>query len=468
MVDSGDEDRLCALSLEEVSAEIRTGHASPVEVVEAVLARIGRLQPRLNAFITVTADQALTQAEAAEREIAHHGWRGVLQGVPMAYKDLFATNGVRTTAGSKVLTDWVPGHDAEVVSGLSAAGAICVGKLGMHEFAYGTTSDNPHYGPIRNPWDPERIPGGSSGGSAVATTTGMAFATMGSDTGGSIRIPASDCGCVGVMPTYGRVSLGGVVPLSWSLDHVGPLTRTVRDGAVVLQVIAGHDPLDPSTQPWPVPDFLDRIEDGPSGLRIGVPRNHFWDDIDDEIGALVRAAILALEAAGARIVETEFADAELYSRTVGTIVDAEAAAYHSDNYPVRQSDYGIADTLRRAGDVSATAYAKALQVMQRARAGAADSALDGVDVLAVPTMQRPPPTIEQVRAPDYRGRRTRYTSLLDLTGQPVVTVPCGLTAARWPTGISFVARAWHEADALRAARAYEQVRGPFPSPPVRP
>jgi len=223
------------LSLEEIAAEIASRRVSPVEVTVAVLEQIERLQPRLNAFITITADRAMEAAKTAEGEIAAGGYRGRLHGVPVAYKDVFATAGVRTTAGSKILEDWIPEETAEPVARLERAGAIGVGKLGMHEFAYGTTSVNPHYGPVRNPWDPERIAGGSSGGSAAAVATGMVFGALGSDTGGSIRIPASECGCVGVKATYGRVSVRGMVPLAWSVDHVGPLARTVRDAAILLQ-----------------------------------------------------------------------------------------------------------------------------------------------------------------------------------------------------------------------------------------
>lgn len=457
---------LCLLSIEDLANEIREKRVSPVDATRAVLAQIERLQPQLNAFITVTAEQALADAREAEREVAAGQYRGPLHGVPIALKDLYATKGVRTTAGSTILADWIPGEDAHVVTNLRDAGAIFVGKLNMHEWAFGTSSDNPHFGAVRNPWNPECVPGGSSGGSAVATATGMAYATLGSDTGGSIRIPASECGCVGLMPTYGRVSLRHVVPLSWSLDHAGPLTRTVRDAAIMLRAIAGHDPLDPTTERQPVPDLLNDIERGPNGLRIGVPRNHFWNNLDPEIHALVRSAIDALEGAGAHVIDTEFANAERYTSSTGPIILVEAFAYHAKRYGERKSDYGIGPLLDAGAGVTATAYANAVRVMQQARAGEADAALDGVDILAVPTMPAPPPTIAEVRDPLYDVRRTVFTSLLDLTGQPVITVPCGLTSTGLPTGISFVARRWDELSALRAARAYEIVRGPFPTPPV--
>lgn len=456
---------ITALSLEDVAAEIGARRISPVEVTSAALERIERLQPRLNAFITVTADRALDAAKVAEQEIAAGEYRGVLHGVPVAYKDVFATAGVRTTAGSKILEHWIPDEDAEAVARLERAGAIGLGKLGMHEFAYGTTSVNQHYGPVRNPWDPERIAGGSSGGSAVAITTGMAFGALGSDTGGSIRIPASECGCVGVKPTYGRVSVRGMVPLAWSVDHVGPLARTVRDAAVLLQTIAGHDQHEPTSSCRNLPDFPAGIEAKPSELRIGLPRQYFWEGLEAGTEQLLREQIDRLASGGAKIMSTEFPAASDYSRQVGQIISAEAAAYHSKDFPAREADYGVAPQLRRGMEMSAISYAHAMRVLVEARKGGADAALDGVDVLAVPTISGPPPTIEEIRSGSYSVRRTTFTSLLDLTGQPVVTVPCGLTTAGLPTGLSFIARRWDEISALRAARAFETLRGPLPMPP---
>lgn len=461
------QDALCRMPFEEIARLIETKTVSPVEVTQHILDRIERVNQPLNAFMTITADAALNAARASEQRIANGEYRGALDGVPIAHKDLLATKGVRTTAGSKILGDWMPDYDATVVRLLADAGAVSVGKLGLHEFAFGTTSDNAHYGAIHNPWDLERIPGGSSGGSGVATAACLAFATIGSDTGGSIRIPASECGVVGVMPTYGRVSLYGAVPLATSFDHLGPLTRTVRDAAIVLQAISGHDPLDPTTARQPVPDFLDGIERGPTGLRIGVPKHHFWEQLNPEIEASVRAAISALEAAGASVREVDFPLAEQYTNHTGPIIIKEAAGYHAPNFPSRRDEYGpqVAATLDAGIQVSDAIYATAIAVMHGARAGAADAVLDGVDVLAVPTMPEPPPTIEQIRSGFHDIRRTVFTSLLDLTGQPVVTVPCGF-AGSMPTGISFVARQWNEASALWAARAWEQIRGPFPLPDV--
>jgi len=454
------------LSLEDVAGRIAAKDVSPVEATEAALARIEALQPKLNAFVTVTAEQALAKAREAAKQIARGDYRGALHGVPVAIKDLFDTKGVRTTAGSKLLADNVPDRDATVVRKLDEAGAISVGKLGMHEWAFGVTSDNVHFGAVRNPWDPERVPGGSSGGSGAAVVTGMAYAALGSDTGGSIRIPAALCGCVGFMPTYGRASLFGAVPLSWSLDHPGPLARTVRDAAIVMQAISGYDPLDPTTEDRPVPDMLQGIERGPRGLRIGVPKQYFWDNLEPEVEALVRKAIADLEGAGVQVREVDWPRAAEYLQPTIAIMFADAAAYHAATFPSRRAEYGpqVAALLDAGLAVTGAQYAAAAQFMREERAGAADSVLDGLDVLAVPTTPVVAPTIESARAADPSVRIAGLTGVFDLSGQPVVAVPCGLTPQRLPASISFVARRWDEPSALRAARAYELVRGPFPLP----
>ena len=459
---------LCMLSLEDVAQLIAFKEVSPIEVTRAVLERIERLNPKLNAYITVTADAAMAEAQTAEREIAGGEYRGLLHGVPIGIKDLFATKGVRTTAGSKILADWVPDEDATVVTKLREAGAISVGKLGMHEFAYGTTSDNVHFGSIRNPWNLDHVPGGSSGGSGAATAAGMGFATLGSDTGGSIRMPAAACGCVGLMPTYGRASLYGAIPLSWTLDHPGPLTRTVRDAAIVLQAIAGFDPRDPSTADVAVPDMLEDIERGPKGLRIGVPKQFFWENAEPEVEASVRAAIAALESAGASVRAVDWPALATYNPPFIAIMFADATAYHAPYFPERRAEYGaqVAALLDAGLGITGVQYARAMQALRVARGGAADEALAGVDVLAVPTMPIAAPTIESSRAADPGGRMSSFTGVFDFTGQPAISVPCGLTSAQLPVGISFVGRRWDEPSALWAARAYEQVRGEFAAPPV--
>ena len=454
------------LALEETAAFVRDRRVSPVDLTEACLARIGAVEPRLNAFVTVTADLARIQAREAEGEIAAGHYRGPLHGIPVAVKDLFATKGIRTTAGSRILANWLPQEDATVVRRLRDAGAVLLGKLGLHEFAYGISSVNPHFGDVHNPWDTNKIPGGSSGGSAVAVVAGEAYAALGSDTGGSIRIPAALCGCVGLKPTFARASLFGAVPLSWSLDHPGPLARTVRDVAMVMQAIAGYDPRDPISADRPVPDLLAGIENGARGLRVGVPTDHVWDECDPAIAAGVRAAIEALARAGADVREIRWLRAAEYAKAAGAILGVEARAYHEGAFPGRSDEYGplVRARLSTQGDVDADTYARSMRLLLEARAGAADRDLDGVDVLAMPTVPTRAWTIEEAKEVGRPSEWTRITRIFDLTGQPAISVPCGMDPDGLPIGLQFAARMWDEGGALRAARAYEVVRGPFPLP----
>src|SRR5438067_3297139 len=415
-------------SLEAAAEAIRTRRMSPESLVASCLARIEALEPRLNAFITVTAGLAREQARQAEREIEAGRYKGPLHGIPVAVKDLFATKGIRTTAGSRILADWVPDEDATVVRKLREAGAVLLGKLGLHEFAYGISSVNPHFGDVRNPWDAAKIPGGSSGGSAVAVVAGEAYATLGSDTGGSIRIPASLCGCVGLKPTFGRASLFGAVPLAWSLDHPGPLARNVRDVAVATAAIAGHDPRDPISANRPVPDLLAGIEAGAHKLRVGVPTDHVWDDCDPPIAAAVRGAIDALARGGAYVLEIPWPRAVEYAKAASAILGVEARAYHEGAFPGRSSEYGplVRARLASQGDVDAETYARSMRILLEARAGGADRDLEGIDVLAMPTVPTRAWTIEQAKEVARPSEWTRITRIFDLTGQPAISVPCGM------------------------------------------
>src|SRR5437667_10581377 len=454
------------MTLEAAAEAIRTRRVSPVSLVESCLARIKALEPRINAFITVTAELAREQARQAEREIETGRYKGPLHGMPVAVKDLFATKGIRTTAGSRILADWVPNEDATVVRKLRQAGAVLLGKLGMHEFAYGISSVNPHFGDVRNPWDTTKIPGGSSGGSAVAVVMAEAYATIGSDTGGSIRIPASLCGSVGLKPTYGRVGLAGAIPLAWSLDHPGPLARCARDVAIVTTAIAGKDRGDPASADREVPDLLGGIERGARGLRIGVPMEHVWDECDPAVAAVVRSAIESLAVAGAEVHEISWSRAAEYARAASQVLAVGARAYHIGTYPGREAEYGPLVAARlRSVDVDAESYASALRLLIEARAGAADEALAGLDVLAMPTVPTRAWTIEQAKEPGRRSEWTRITRIFDLTGQPAISVPCGRDPDGLPVGLQFAGHLWDEAAVLRAARAHELVRGPFPLPP---
>jgi len=454
------------LTLEEAAALVRDRRISPTELTEACLARIEAVESRLNAFVTVTADLARAQAREAADEIAAGRYRGPLHGIPVAVKDLFATKGIRTTAGSRILADWIPDEDATVVRRLREAGAVLLGKLGLHEFAYGISSVNPHFGDVHNPWDTTKIPGGSSGGSAVAVVAGEAYAALGSDTGGSIRIPASLCGCVGLKPTFGRASLFGAVPLSWSLDHPGPLARTVRDVALATLSIAGFDPRDPISADRPVPDFLAQIDAGPQRLRVGVPIDHVWDECDPAIAGAVRGAIDALARAGAEVVELRWPRAAEYAKAASAILGVEARAYHEGTFPGRSAEYGplVRARLESQGDVDAETYARSMKLLLETRAGGADRDLEGVDVLAMPTVPSRAWTIEEAKEIPRPSEWTRITRIFDLTGQPAISIPCGTDPGGLPIGLQFAARMWDEAAALRAARAYELVGGPFPVP----
>ncbi|MFQ5861006.1 MAG: amidase, partial [Dehalococcoidia bacterium] len=294
---------LCYLSIAELAPLLAGRQLSPVELVTALLERTEHLEPTLNSYITLLRDEALEAARQTERELAAGEPKGPLHGIPIALKDIIYTRGIRTTGGSKILADFVPHHDATCWTRLREAGAILMGKLNCHEFAWGATSVNPHYGDAHNPWDPSRITGGSSGGSGSAVASGEAVAALGTDTGGSIRMPGSLCGIVGLKPTYGRVSRFGVIPLSWSLDHIGPMCRTVEDCAIMLQALAGHDPRDPGSRNEPVPDYRQALTGDIAGLRIGVPREFFYDGLHPEVEQAVRQALKALEGLGARLEE---------------------------------------------------------------------------------------------------------------------------------------------------------------------
>lgn len=461
---------LALQSIEEVAGRIKAKELGAVELTTMMLERVERLNPALNAYITVTADVALEQARVAEGEIVAGRYRGTLHGVPIAHKDLFDTKGVRTTAGSKVLADRVPEADATVVRKLARSGAVMLGKLGMHEFAFGGTSDNPFYGTIRNPWGDAHCPAGSSGGAGSAIAAGLAYAVTGSDTGGSIRMPAAFCGAVGLMPTYGRASLAGAIALSWTMDHPGPLTRSVRDAAIVLQSIAGHDTDDRVTADRAVPDFLDGIEAGTKGLRIGVPKQYFREKCAADVWVAFEAALKAMESAGASVREFDFPEVEGYMSAAGTIIVVDAAAYHAEWFPVRRDEYGadVAALLDVGSRVPILQYASAMRTLAVARGGEADAILDAnsLDVIAVPTTPMTAPTIEEARDPAVGGRHHILTMPFDLTGQPVITVPTSLTDAGMPASISFVGRQWDEAAVLRAGRAWELVRGVFPAPPM--
>jgi aspartyl-tRNA(Asn)/glutamyl-tRNA(Gln) amidotransferase subunit A len=451
------------LSVAEAAAEIAAKRLSPVELTQSYLDRIAVLNPVVNAFITVLADNAIAQAKKAEAEISGGDYKGPFHGVPIALKDLFNTKGIRTTGGSKIMSDHVPSEDGVVVSKLAAAGAILLGKLNMHEFAFGITNVNPHYGPARNPWNTDRITGGSSGGSGAATASGLAAATLGSDTGGSIRIPAGLCGIVGLKPTYGRVSKRGVLPLSMSLDHVGPMTRTAEDAALMLQIIAGYDAQDPGSTDLAVPNYTADIGKGIKGMRIGVLRGNYVIPMDADIEGLLAESINTLRDLGAIVTDPlglPYIEDALPANI--TIISSEAATFHQANMDERPGDYGedVFTRLSIGRDHPATAYITARNTQRQVQEQLLDS-LGNFDALLTPMLPLGAPPINQNdvmvggKPMDVRAAVTRYTQPFNLTGFPAISVPCGFTDDGLPIGFQLAGKSFDEATLLRIAHAYQ-------------
>jgi aspartyl-tRNA(Asn)/glutamyl-tRNA(Gln) amidotransferase subunit A len=455
---------LAALSLAETSRLVRDRKLSPVEITDACLAQIERLEPSLNAFITVTADEARQEAKACAEEIAGGRLRGPLHGLPAAIKDLFDVAGVRMTAGSRILSENIATEDSEAAARLKAAGALILGKLNLHEFAFGATGVNPHYGPARNPWDPERVTGGSSSGSGAAVAAGECLAALGTDTGGSIRIPASLCGIVGLKPTYGRVSKRGVLPLSWSLDHIGPMTRTVEDAAILLGVLAGQDPGDASSADEPVPDYTRSLDGGVRGLRIGVPHRFFFENVDGQVEAAVRSAIKLLDEMGATVSEIDVPLIDEIPGALTAIMLPEALAVHQRWMRERPDDYGddVRYRLELGSTYLAVHYVQAQRLREMAVRAWRDEVFSRVDLIASPTTPITAPLIEHAGGSTYAGGALqvtfsliRFTNPLNFLGVPAISVPCGFTAANMPIGLQLAGRWWDEETVLRAAYAYE-------------
>jgi aspartyl-tRNA(Asn)/glutamyl-tRNA(Gln) amidotransferase subunit A len=445
------------LTITELGAAFRARRLSPVEATQHCLERIARLDPELHAFITVTGDLALAQARAATDELSRGHDRGPLHGVPIALKDLIDTAGVRTTAASALFADRVPTDDAEVVRRLRDAGAVMLGKLNLHEVAYGASGFVGCFPATRNPRSPAHICGGSSSGSAAAIAAGLSYAALGTDTSGSIRVPASLCGIIGFMPTYGLVSLRGVIPLSSSYDHVGPMTRTVRDAALVLQAIAGHDPADITSVALPVPDYA-AVLDAPGPMpRIGVARSHFFADLDPDVAAAVERALGVLVSLGA-----ELRDVALAVDDDRTVFRAESYAFHRP-FVERSPERYQAETLRRirtGAAITAAEYIEKWQELQRLRRG--DRAMfAGVDLIVTPTVPVPAPSFAAIEAqPDTLRPRElvlmRNTRPFDIWGTPALTVPCGTTSTGLPIGLQIAGPIGADAEVLRLGAAFEQ------------
>jgi aspartyl-tRNA(Asn)/glutamyl-tRNA(Gln) amidotransferase subunit A len=454
---------LCYLSITEAAALIRRKEVSPVELVDAHLQRIERLDRRLNSFVTVVGDEARAAARHAERAIHRGEALGPLHGLPIGLKDLYFTRGLRTTMGSKIMADFVPDFDAGVVDRLRQAGAVVIGKQQMHEFALGGTSENPHWGPARNPWDPERMTGGSSGGGGSAVAAGLCIAALGTDTGGSIRIPSSLCGVVGAKPTFGRVSRYGVFPLSWSMDTAGPLTRSVRDAAILLRTIAGHDSRDPSSAELPTEDFERALGDEIRGVRIGIPQQYFFDDLDPEVESAVHRAARLCEQLGAIVESVSIPVFEQAMAIFSPILLAEAATIHLDNLRLRPTDFD--PEVRARLEMGALTPAPAYLQAQRARSlynRKIGEAMERFDLLLTPTTPTPAPRIEE-KVVAVGGKSEPPLSLLprltrpfNLCGLPTVSVPCGFTFGGLPIGLQLTGRIYDDSTVLRAAHVYEQ------------
>jgi aspartyl-tRNA(Asn)/glutamyl-tRNA(Gln) amidotransferase subunit A len=445
------------MTLREIAQKIRSGETSPSEIVRLLLEQIRRTDDKLQAYITVCEESSLKLAEAAELQLKAGHDLGVLHGIPVSIKDLYETEGIRTTCGSRLMQDYVPKKDSTVVARLKSKGAIVLGKLNMHEFALGAVSP-----PTKNPWDLGRIPGGSSGGSAAALAMGSAIATTGSDTGGSIRIPASFCGVVGLKPTYGRVSRAGMFPESWSLDHAGPLTKRLEDAALLLRIMAGRDELDPTSSDLPVPDYVQELETNIAGLRVGVPTNHFFEHCDCEIAKAVNAAIEVLEGLGCTKVEFEFPSISEIMAAYTTIDLCEASAYHEREIEQRAADFqpDVRLLLEQGLLIPASYYIQA----QRVRAmlfAKVMSLFDHLDVIVTPSEPIVAPQVSQtiVRINDYEesvdSAAVRYLAPFNLTGLPALSIPCGFSSKGLPIGMQIVGRAYDESTILRLGHEYE-------------
>lgn len=449
------------MTIQEAGRALREGKTSCVALVNACLEAIARLNPDLNAFITVTADAARARAVELDDELANGVDRGPLHGIPIAHKDLICTKGELCTSGSRIFADYRPDYDATVAVRLREAGTVCLGKTGLHEIAYGITSANPHFGVIRNPHDRERIPGGSSGGSGVAVATGMALMATGTDTGGSIRIPASFCGTVGLKPTYGRVSRYGVRPLGMSLDHIGPLTRSVRDAAIALHAMSGYDDRDPSSSHAPSLEYVPPSPCSIAGVRIGLPQNYFFDAVMPEVRGAVEHAARLCESLGARVLPVKVPDVDALNVAARVILLAEATAIFEPHLHNRDK-FGedVLALLDQGRLIPATDYVNA-QRLRRFLAQEWRFIFSGVDCLFTPTTPMPAPLIGQKQieldghTDDTRLAATRFMRGINVLGLPALSIPCGKSAAGLPIGLQIIGRAFQEHTVLRVGAAVE-------------
>ena len=447
----------------EQAAMLRAGEISPVDLTQAYLDRIAALNGELGAYITVMVDQAMGQARQAEAEMRAGEDRGALHGIPVAVKDIIYTKGTLTSAGSKVLADFTPDHDSTITRRLNAAGAILLGKLNLSEFAIGGTIDHP-FGTPRNPWNTDHTAGGSSSGSGIAAAAGLCAGALGSDTGGSVRGPAAFCGIAGLRPTYGRVTRHGVIPMCWSMDTVGPMTRTVADCALMLNAIAGRDALDATSSNAPVPDYTASLNDGIQGLRIALPTEMFdFEGLDDDVRQSVLRAVSVLEEYGATAQEISLPLSENSGAVFIGAADVDCAAYHAETLRTRGDDYdwSTRTRLESASLAPAWAYLKAQRARELIRRELT-AALDDCDIIIIPTGPVAAPTIEASTGRPggyYQGKldlgRRMYTSPAALAGLPALSVPCGFSDTGLPIGMQIIGKAFDEATLFRVGQAYE-------------
>ena len=445
-------------TITEISEEIASKQLSPVDVTSAMLERIEELDGQLKSYATVIAEQAMAAAQEAEREINTGMYRGPLHGIPIAVKDLCFTKGVRTMGAAKVLEDHVPEFDSTVITKLKAAGAILLGKLNLTEGAMG--GYNPEFDIPKNPWNPNRWTGSSSSGSGVATAAGLCIGSLGSDTGGSIRFPAAACGIVGIKPTWGRVSRYGVLALAESMDHVGPMTRSVADAGIILEAIAGFDPNDPTSLPNPVPNMLEGIGRDLQGIRIGFDEHYATNDIDTELAGAVRAGVGILADQGAEIIEVQLPDVDEYVSAWPTLCSAGAVAAHTATYPSQRDAYGpwFRGWLDMGARVTGADYARA-DNLRAACTGHLRRVFEGIDVLVCPSMSAPPHIVtpELLYGPkeDRPTKFQRFTVPFDYNGAPTLSVPCGMNSEGLPLSIQFVGKHLTEPLLCQVGHAYE-------------
>jgi aspartyl-tRNA(Asn)/glutamyl-tRNA(Gln) amidotransferase subunit A len=451
---------LLSLSLSQASGLIQRREITSVELVQACLERIERLDPRLNSFLTVIPELAMRQALQADTEIRLGQFRGALHGIPVALKDLYETQGVRTTAGSLFFSDYIPTVDAIAVQHLRQAGAVLLGKLNMHEIALGVTNENPHFGDCCNPWDLRRITGGSSGGSGAALAAGLCLGSLGSDTGGSIRIPAALCGVVGLKPTRGRVSLRGVIPLSWNLDHAGPMARRVGDVAILLQAIAGDDPGDPACEDIPVEDYLIDLEHGVRGWRIALANDEYFTDpevVEKDVSDAVQRAGNVFSSLGVEVHPVTFPNARQAALANGLMTTSDAAAFHRQRLQEQPLGFGpdVRQRLQNGAAYTSTEYILARQTQSELRRQFTLFFKD-YDLLLTPATPITAPVRGSADAVERARLLTRFTAPFNLTGLPAVSVPCGFDAQGLPIGLQLIGPPWAEKRLLQAAHAYEQ------------